>query len=214
MQYKRVVELELICWELPFYGGMGSFCSQKRFHVRPIRPKDPTSAFMSFSSNTFRRVMSWRGDSLHVKQRTHSWVFKLSRSYKRNLMTAVLFWGTFLKLLWLCLCWVIPIFLCCVWANSLHSLHELNTLLYPTAHDCYLNTTNLDAHHFHFRVLIVSISAFGDLWETFLLLLMFHSLPSEDAGWYLVFFSSCHSSSERAGKFSIKSHLRIFFCLP
>lgn len=48
------------------------------------------------------------------------------------------------------------------------------------------------------------------VWETFLLLLMFHSLPSEGAGWYLVVFSSCHSSWERAGKFSIKNHLRIF----
>lgn len=87
-----------------------------------------------------------------------SWVFKLSRSYKTNLMMPMFFWGTFLKLLWLCLCWVTPIFLCCVWANSLNSLHELNTLPNPTARDCYLNTNNLDALHFH-----LSCDAFGDL---------------------------------------------------
>lgn len=68
----------------------------------------------------------------------------------------MLFWGTFLKVLWLCLCWVIPIFLCCVCANSLNSLHELNTLLNPTV--TYLSTNNLGAHHFH-----LNCDAFGDL---------------------------------------------------
>lgn len=151
-------------------------------------------------------LFMWSKSEWPSLETRHSWVLKLNKNYKTNLMTPVLFWGTFL--LCLCLCWVIPIFLCCVWPNSLNSLHELNTLLNPTARDSYLNTNNLDAHHFH-----LSHDAFGDLWETFFLSLMFHSLPSEGARMILSGFSFCHSSSERTGKFSIKSHLRIF-CLP
>lgn len=157
------MELELICWELPFHGRRGSFCSWKRPHIGPIRPKDQPS-YLSLAvllgewwvggENLFMWSKSeW--PSLETRQ---SWVLKLSKSYKTNLMTPMLFWGTFLKPLWLCLCWVMPIFLCCVWVNSLNSLHELNTLLNPPAHDCYLNTTNLGAHHFH-----LSCDAFDDL---------------------------------------------------
>lgn len=53
---------------------------------------------------------------------------------------------------------VLGYILCCIWANSLNSLHVLNTLLNPTASDCYLNTDNLDAHRFH-----LNCDASGDI---------------------------------------------------
>lgn len=123
MQCGRVVELELICWELPFHGRRGSFCSWKRPHIGPIRPKDQPS-YLSLAVLLGEwwvgeeNLLMWNKSEWPSLETRQSWVLKLSKSYKTNLMTPMLFWGTFLKPLWLCLCWVIPIFLCCVWVNS------------------------------------------------------------------------------------------------
>lgn len=70
-------------------------------------------------------------------------------------MTPTLFWGTFLKLLWLSLCWVIFF---AVFEQTLWILCMCWTLLSPTASDCYLNTNNLDAHRFH-----LNCDASGDI---------------------------------------------------
>lgn len=72
-------------------------------------------------------------------------------------------------------------FLCCVWTYSLDSLN-VSTFLNPTTCDCCLKINNLDAHAFH-----LSCDASGDIWASFLMLLMFPSLLHEGMGLRLAF---------------------------
>lgn len=118
-----------------------------------------------------------------------------------SLMKPILFWGTHLKLLWLCLSWDIPVFLSCVWIYSLNSLDMLSTFLNPTTSDCCLNINNSDAHPFY-----LSCVASSDIClRKFPLVAHVPLLAAWRHGVIFSVLSSCCSRSERTGKFSIKN---------